>query len=248
MRLLISNRVFKIGSSIKSDLTRVKKQFPQLANQVSFNTIDLKDYCLRRGIISRKESGSLDHLLEKTTQMYLSKDENLRKTEDWEVKKLCADLLHYAAKDVFASHIIYEKATEATPLDRVEYDSPAGTQIAVLVQEGGEVAAYGKISSFQPASLNNIRVKVPSKSRLVVDVETIIIPSAAAILHISHNSSLPNTQRTKPGALTLAQLQAASSTPAFQVVVPLSLLDFDHRKQVCILYFSDKVALILSIS
>ena len=108
MQLLISNHVFKIGSSIKSDLTQVKKQFPQLANQVSFNTIDLKDYCLRRGIISRKESGSLDHLLEKTTQMYLSKDENLRKTEDWEVKKLCADLLHYAAKDVFASRIIYE--------------------------------------------------------------------------------------------------------------------------------------------
>ena len=179
----------------------------------------------------------MDHLLEKTTQIYLSKDKNLRKTEDWEVKKLHADLLCYATKDVFASRIIYEKATEAAPLAHVEYDSPAGTQIAVLVQEGGEVAAYGKISSFQPVSLNNIRVKVPSKSQLVVDVKTIIIPLAAAILHISHDLSLVNTQQTKPGMLTLAQLQAASSTSAFQVVVPLSLLNFHHCKQVCILYF-----------
>jgi hypothetical protein len=241
LRLLISDRVFKIGSSVKSDLTRIKKQFPQLANQVSFNTINLKEYCIQRGIISRKESGSLDHLLEKTTHMYLSKDNNLRKAEAWEAKTIRSDLLHYAVTDVFCSRIVYEKATEAVPLDRVKYDSPAGTQVAVLIQEGGEIAGYGRISAFQPASLGGVRVKVPSKSRLVIDVETILIPSAAAILHLSSDQrSLPNARRTKPGALTLGQLQAASSTTIFQVVVPLLLLDFDRRKKVSMCSLSIK--------
>jgi hypothetical protein len=43
--------VFKVGSSIKGDLTHLKKQFPQLAEQTSFNTIDLKEYTIQRGLI-----------------------------------------------------------------------------------------------------------------------------------------------------------------------------------------------------
>jgi len=39
---------------VKGDLTRLKKQFNQLAGQSSFNIIDLKDYILRRGICSEK--------------------------------------------------------------------------------------------------------------------------------------------------------------------------------------------------
>jgi hypothetical protein len=89
----------------------------------------------------------LDSLLEKTVQMYLSKDDTLQKSEDWEARNLRLDLLCYAALDVFASRLVFKKATKVAPLDRVEYDSPAGTQVVVLVQEGGEIAAYGKIST-----------------------------------------------------------------------------------------------------
>ncbi len=40
--------------------------------------IDLKEYCIRRGIIPRKgASGALDVLLEKLLGAYLSKDESL---------------------------------------------------------------------------------------------------------------------------------------------------------------------------
>jgi len=136
--------------------------------------------------------------------------------------------IQYAALDVVASRLIFEKASKIAPLEHVKYTSPIGTCVGLLVQEGGEVAAYGTISKSQLASLGNVRVKVPTKSRLVIDVETDIIPSAPAILHL-----LPSQQgKTKAGALTLGQLQEASSSTSFQVVSPLSLLIFDLRDKV----------------
>ena len=66
--------IFKIGSAVKANLTQIKKQFSQLANHVSFTTIDLKNYCIEQGNIGQKESGILDLLLAKTAQLYLSKD------------------------------------------------------------------------------------------------------------------------------------------------------------------------------
>jgi hypothetical protein len=50
------------------------------------------------------------------------------------------------------------------PLDRVEHRSPAGTCVALLVQKGGSIAAYGKIASLQPKELGSIQVKVPTNS------------------------------------------------------------------------------------
>ena len=127
LRLLISDQVFKIGSSIKADFTRLKKQFPQLEKQRSFNVIDLKEYCTQQGIIPCKGSGALDILLEKTSGMYLSKDENLRRSEDWETREIRTDLLQYAALDVYASHIVFEKATEIAPPASVDADTAPGT-------------------------------------------------------------------------------------------------------------------------
>src|ERR1700730_16892518 len=54
---LLSDHVFKFGSAVKGDLTCIKEQFDQLANQTSFNVIDLKEYALHQGILEKKESG-----------------------------------------------------------------------------------------------------------------------------------------------------------------------------------------------
>ena len=218
---------------MKGDLTRLKKQFNQLACQSSFNIIDLKDYILWRGILQRKESGSLVALVEKVLGLYLPKDDAIRKNEQWEVIPLAPELLHYAALDVYASRLIFERATNIAPFDQVAVQTPPGTMVALLIQSGGNVAAYGRISKTQPASLGGVRVRVPTKSRLVVDVDKVVIPSAAAILHLLPQSPLPSSQKTKAGAFTLAQLQAASSTDTFAVVAPVKLLTFDHQNPVC---------------
>ena len=228
----MSDRVFKIGSAIKGDLTRIKKQFDQLSNQTSFTIIDLKEYVLRWGILQKNQSGSLDSLVEKVLGPFLPKDDVLRKNDQWESLPLAPDLLHYAALDVYASRLIFEKATEIVPFDQVTYSTTGGTPVALLVQEGGIVAAYGKIADVQPVSMGGVRVQVPTKSRMVVDIETVLCPSAAAILHLLPQSLSLSSQKTKAGAYTLGQLHAASSTSTFQIVAPIALLTFDHRNPV----------------
>ena len=232
LRLLVSNQVFKIGSNIKGDITRLQKQFPQLVNQTSFNVIELKEYCIERGVISRKESGALDKLLEKTAHMYLSKDDNLRRNDGWENRHISPDMLQYATLDVYASRIIFDAATTIAPIECITHNTPHGTRVVIRVQEGGATAAYGKIAASQPKSLGSVRVATPSKNRLVVDVDEVICPLAAAILHL-----LPGTSsgKTKAGALTYGQLQLASQTAilpsnnTFQAVIPILLLGFDQR-------------------
>jgi ribonuclease D len=127
LHLLLSDRVFKIGPAVKADLTWIKKQSSQLANQVSFTTINLKDYCMQRGIITWKESGALDALLAKTLHLYLPKDNTVCQCEEWEAKTLHSDLLHYAVRDVIGSQMVFEKATESSPPEQVNCETPSGT-------------------------------------------------------------------------------------------------------------------------
>jgi 3'-5' exonuclease len=242
LRLLVSKQVFKIGSAIKGDITRLKKQFSLLARHTSFSLIDLKEYCIERGIIARRDTASLDSLCAKVLDQYLPKYDSLRKSEEWEWKKLSKDMLHYAARDVLASRLIFEKATTIAPITRVNFDSPCGTRIALLAQEGGDPVAFGTIASVQPSSLGHIRVKTPNRNRLVIDINDVLNPSAAAILHLPPSlgsASAHRTRKTKSGALTLAQLQTSSATTIFQVVAPVSCLEFDLRPQ-------QNVSLILS--
>ena len=72
LRFLLCNRVFKIGSAVKADLTRLKKQFPELQVQSKFTVIDLKEHCINRNIIPRNTSGSLETLVERCLGMYIS--------------------------------------------------------------------------------------------------------------------------------------------------------------------------------
>ncbi len=232
---MLSNCVFKIGSGIKGDMTRLKKQFSQLSGK-PITTIDLKDYAIQRGVIHQKDSGSLDALVEKTLERYLSKEDVVWKSECWEDGKLSSDLIQYAATDVFASHCIFEKLSESPLLNNITIDTPAGSRIALLIQEGGEIIAYGKISADQSSPFKGVRVKVPNRNCIVIDIDTLLKPSAVAVLHIDHsisNSTASKNGRTKLGAFTLGQLQEASMSSSFSMVTPTSLLIFDNRNVVC---------------
>ncbi|KAJ4477446.1 ribonuclease H-like domain-containing protein [Lentinula aciculospora] len=110
IRLLTSKRVWKIGSRIKGDLTRLRKQFPnQLDDSVQFSTIELKDYALAKGFIKPKQMGSLASLCESVLGMYLPKDSKIRANNNWEFPTISSSLLHYAACDVLASRMIFER-------------------------------------------------------------------------------------------------------------------------------------------
>jgi hypothetical protein len=238
--------VFKIGSHIKADFTRLQKQFSQLEDQPSFNVIDLKEYSIQRGVLGRKDAGGLDVLAEKVLGKYLPKDPTIRQCEEWEAKILHPDLRHYAALDVFASRMIFEQVTKLAPLDRIRHDTLPGTRIALLVQEGGEVAAYGRISAIQTTSFQGVRVAVPSQSRVLIEVDDLLLPSVAAVLHLLPKASQSTSKRTKAGAYTLGQLKDASTDTVFSVVSLIELLAFDRRtplevSQIFFLYLNSGV-------
>ncbi|KAJ7861486.1 hypothetical protein B0H13DRAFT_1900460, partial [Mycena leptocephala] len=223
LRILISPQVFLIGSAIKGDLTRLKKQFPQLLDCTS-NIIDLKQFAIRRGVIKKNASGALDTLAEKVLGVYLPKYATFRKTDEWETDLTKRpELLNYAALDIFASRLIFEKLREIAPLDLVQHDTPAGTPIALLVHEGGEIAAYGRSASSQPSNFAGVR---NGPTRVLIVIDLVLLPSAAAILHLDSSST------AKSGALTLSQLQLRSGSPVFQILSPLALPQFDRRAEV----------------
>ncbi|KAK0472637.1 hypothetical protein IW261DRAFT_1570727 [Armillaria novae-zelandiae] len=195
-------------------------------------TINLKDYAIQRGAIHQKESGSLDALVEKTLERYLPKEDAVQKGEHWEDGKLRPDLIQYAATDVFASCCIFEKLSESPLLNNVTIDTPAGSCIALLIQEGGDIIAYGKISADQSSPFKGVHVKVPNRNCVVIDIDTLLKPSAAAVLHIDHSISChaaSKNSRTNLGAFTLGQLQEASMSSSFSMVATTSLLIFDNH-------------------
>ena len=222
-------------------MTRLRKQFPALSHLEATNSnilIDLKEYCIARGVISRKGSGSLDALCEKVLGLYLDKPDYLRKHNSWEMDTLPTDLLNYAALDVYASRLIFEQVSERLPIQRPAVTTPPGTKVALLLQEGGNPIAYGRygrIAQSQPMSVGSVRVKTPSKNRIVIDIKSIINPSAAVILHLHPTDGQGRRrQSTKSGAFTLAEMRtlAPSGDVPFQVVTPISLLDFPKNLEV----------------
>ncbi|KAK6988809.1 hypothetical protein R3P38DRAFT_3228414 [Favolaschia claudopus] len=227
---LISPRVCFVGSSIQGDFTRLKKQFTQLENQ-TINVIDLKQFAIQRALIEKKDSGSLESLAAKFLGVFLSKDRSLRTGEHWEQSVIAPDLLNYAALDVYASRLIFDELSKTAALQRVQHDTPPGTRVALLTREGGAIAAYGQISHVQTSTDAGVRI---TKSRVLVDSDSVVIPSAAAILHFAptNTSAQTKTKSTKSDTLTLSHLRSLSNSPdsSFHLVSPVSLLQFDQRE------------------
>lgn len=166
--------------------------------------------------------------------LYLEKPEYLRKHNSWETGNLTPELLKYAALDVYASRLIFEKVSERLPIQRPSVDSPPGTKVILLLQEGGDPIAQGQIAQSQPTSLGSIRVKTPSNNRVVLDIDIIINPSVAVILHTPATERRRRQQSTKSGTSTLGELRelASSGGVPFQIVSLVSLLDFPRDSEV----------------
>ena len=74
-------------------------------------------------------------------------------------------------------------------------------------------------------------MKTPNQNRLALDIETVLLPSAAAILH-----QLPHQTRgkTKTTSFTLGELHNSANSATFQIVAPISHIEFDTRDSVTI--------------
>ncbi|KAK0221579.1 hypothetical protein IW262DRAFT_1459842 [Armillaria fumosa] len=114
--------------------------------------------------------------------------------------------------------------SEIAPIDHVSNDTPSGTWVALSTQEGGDIVAYGYICAVQPSSLLGIRVQVPTKSWLVIEVDTILQPSAALPLHQIPDTKTGHISWTKAGCCTLAEIKAASISSSHMIEKELRTL------------------------
>ncbi|KAL7410044.1 hypothetical protein BDY24DRAFT_444398 [Mrakia frigida] len=189
-----------------------------------FTIIDLKDFARRQGLLPSNESGSLDALASKVLGKFLPKDSSVRTTDDWERKVLSDEQKTYAALDVHASRCIFEKARESPTILPFHSSPQAGTSVAILLQIGGVVTAYGSVADEQPDRLGDVQVRTGGQDRIIVDVKEVLVPAAGAVLHVSSNGKEGKSCRS------LAQLQRSSLTKeSFKVVVPQHLLAHDRR-------------------
>ncbi|KAG6867189.1 hypothetical protein C0993_005929 [Termitomyces sp. T159_Od127] len=133
LHLLISNRIFKIGVSVQGDLTRLKKQFPQLLHQITFYVVDLKEFCISQDMISHKESDSLDKLVEKVLGVYLVKDDSIQRSEEWEANTLSAEHLQYAALDEGGDVVAHGCIAfqQPTVLGRIRVKTPTHSHLVI---------------------------------------------------------------------------------------------------------------------
>jgi hypothetical protein len=135
------------------------------------------------GVIGRKDAGGLDVLVEKVLGEYFSKDPSVRQCEEWEAKDLHSELQRYAALDAFASQMVFEQITK--------FHSWIGSDMMPLRALGWfylykRVAKrlYAAVAAIQPTSFQGIRIDMPSKTRVVVDIDSVRLPSAVAVLHL----------------------------------------------------------------
>lgn len=106
MDLISSPKVFKVGSRLHGDLTRLRNQFPDLGSPS--NVIDLKTYCEDRSVIRKAKSAGLASIAAQVLNAYLPRDHGPRNSED-ELPKSNKD---YAALDVHTSRLVFAEASK----------------------------------------------------------------------------------------------------------------------------------------
>jgi len=100
----------------------------------------------------------LSILLEKALGLYIAKEEQNRKCDAWEMTPLSPELSRYAALDVYASQLIFERTVQISPIPNVAFDTAPGTSVILLAHEGGLPIAYSTVSDPQPAIYHAVQV------------------------------------------------------------------------------------------
>jgi hypothetical protein len=87
----------------------------------------------------------------------------------------------YAAKDAFAGLALYNKIMEHPLPSPVSQDTPTGTQVQLLDQDGHRPAAIGILNC---VSINLLHDKIRiTKTRTIMEIQHVIIPGALLIVH-----------------------------------------------------------------
>ncbi|KAJ7197452.1 hypothetical protein GGX14DRAFT_574233 [Mycena pura] len=177
VNLLRHAQVIKAGRQVNGDLGRLATAAGRPPGDFC-GALDLASFAKERFLI-KKATISLADLVAALLHQCLPKPASERISTNWGDDELSQAQLEYAARDAYASLILYHEINK-TPLPTPTADLPLtiGTPVILLTDDNKKPAARGVISpnSIQ-ASFNGVNVAT-TKTRTVLTIHEVLIPGA----------------------------------------------------------------------
>ncbi len=116
---------------------------------------------------------------------YLPKDQGVRYGEEWEWPSLTDAHIQYAALDTFVLFQVYQEALKTPVPIKVTIDTPRRTNVTLMSGDGTQPIALAMTADQeQLLRHNSITVKTPTNSRVLVEVQKVLMPNAGALLYV----------------------------------------------------------------
>ncbi|KAJ6456287.1 hypothetical protein C8R47DRAFT_1029405 [Mycena vitilis] len=176
VNLLRSPQVIKAGRQVNGDLRRLAVAAGHPPNQFC-GALDLAAFAKDRFLVTTATL-SLADLFAAIFQQCLPKNDTERVSSNWSDTELTAAQLEYAARDAYASLLLYHEINK-TPLPlpfSPTQTLPHGTPVLLLTDDNKKLAARGVISVL--ASEEKFNGENLTKTRTVITVGEIVVPGA----------------------------------------------------------------------
>jgi hypothetical protein len=231
IEFLTSSHIIKAGRNVKGDITRLCKQFGIVTPLAGL--LDILQFCRARKLLNPNQPNSLASIAEQVINVHLPKEAVPRLSDSWEYNELSSENLTYAALDIFAISKVYQAAAKVPIPEGVSVTTPPNTAVTLMSGDGTQPIALARVySGQQPNRHENIVVKTQAKSRLLVVVETVLTPSAGALLYIPSKAAGRSAGLTeKQRKATMKMLSEFGPTP-FNLVAPIASLQLGHVNDV----------------
>lgn len=187
LALLQNPNIVKTGRNIRADIARLFRDFNLPETTPHAGVIELGKLCKERNIVKDACKGLAD-LVAITLRRRLPKPDHIRISSDWDRTSLSDEQVKYATLDAYASLRVYEEAEAIPAPGPVPTSAPEGARVAVRSADRTAIVAIGTLAEL-PRSLDRQKGKydginvASTKTRVLVNVESIAIPAAIISTH-----------------------------------------------------------------
>eukprot|EP01041_Mallomonas_annulata_P012191 gene12191-25607_t len=130
--ILMADNRYKVGLNISGDISKIKRDFPQLTQPIR-GVCDLRD--IYRAVSNISPPSSLAHMVEKLFTKNLPKPNNVR-CSNWEKYPLSITQQNYAALDAYVSYFSYRAIFEQCQVQvQVQVQTPSSSTCTSTVSQ-----------------------------------------------------------------------------------------------------------------
>ncbi|KAG6818718.1 hypothetical protein H0H93_002526, partial [Arthromyces matolae] len=206
-QVLENPRILKVGQCVTADLKYL--QHACASSNTFCGGVDLAKYAKDRQVVKTAKVG-LSDLCAVILQKRLDKNVSERMSSNWENDKLTPAQIRYAAKDAYASLLIYDTLTSIPIPAPLQSTAPPLTPILLFNDDQSRVIARGILSENSTRRFDDINV---TSTRCLVEIEEVYVPGA---IITTHKKQALNSFGPTPFTIVClrSHLRSASSLPS----------------------------------